>query len=335
MNMSEMAAEKGPNDHIYSPNDWERLLTNKFVPGQVSIGSDGPAGRIGIGREGTYLSTTELFVWPQIITHTHQHIDSLPAHERSSVIAHLVIEGEGFIKQNNSHIQFRAGDISFRNLIQPSQVVFETPCHFLALKLPSSMMNRHGAGGLNQRAPAPRVVQNATPFSCLTHQLLTPRPQGHIADKALCITNTYMALALPWMFVAAYHEVEVVNESAQAHNELRWGQILNYLDIHIFDAEASRSSACASAIGISERYLHKLFAHRGLKYSRLVLERRLVAAKSMLSCSNFFKDSIGLIAYQSGFKSQAHFSRVFRAHYGLSPQQYRFATKHPGSRVTP
>lgn len=330
MNTGVIDTENENDERVYSPLDWERMLANRFIPGQVSMCSGGPAGRIQTRPHTDYLSAAQLFVWPQTITHADHHIGSLPAHERSTVIAHAVIEGVGAIQQGSSYLPFKAGDISFRNLVQPSRVVFEAPSIFFAIRLPASMMRAHLTGTVGRRDMEPRVARSTVPFSDIAKQLLLQSQQSDRGGKAACASNVYMALALPWLFAAAYHDATTHDESAHSINELRWGQILNFLDIYVFDPDASSAAACARSIGISERYLHRLFALRGLRYSRLLLERRLVAARSMLSCTGYRKLTIGLIAYQCGFKDPAHFSRVFRTFFGLSPQQFRIASKVSG-----
>lgn len=54
--------------------------------------------------------------------------------------------------------------------------------------------------------------------------------------------------------------------------------------------------------------------------ARYILTKRLEKVAALLLTSD---DSVTIIAYDCGFKSMAHLSRVFKATYGMPPSQYR------------
>jgi acetamidase/formamidase/AraC-like DNA-binding protein len=79
----------------------------------------------------------------------------------------------------------------------------------------------------------------------------------------------------------------------------------------------------AQAEGISERYLQKLFEGTGSSFTHYLRERRLQRTWADLSNPAEAHHSISEIAYRSGFNDSAHFSRAFRARFGLSPREFR------------
>ncbi|MBC7578551.1 MAG: acetamidase/formamidase family protein [Tardiphaga sp.] len=79
----------------------------------------------------------------------------------------------------------------------------------------------------------------------------------------------------------------------------------------------------AQAEGISERYLQKLFEGTGSNFTHYLRERRLQRAWADLSNPAEAHHAISEIAYRSGFNDSAHFSRAFRARFGLSPREFR------------
>jgi acetamidase/formamidase/AraC-like DNA-binding protein len=79
----------------------------------------------------------------------------------------------------------------------------------------------------------------------------------------------------------------------------------------------------AQAEGISERYLQKLFEGTGNSFTHYLRERRLQRTWADLANPAEVHHSISKIAYRSGFNDSAHFSRVFRARFGLSPREFR------------
>ena len=79
----------------------------------------------------------------------------------------------------------------------------------------------------------------------------------------------------------------------------------------------------AQSEGISERYLQKLFEGIGDNFSHYVRERRLQRAWADLANPAEGHHTISEIAYRYGFGNSAHFSRTFRARFGLSPREFR------------
>ncbi|MBE7204715.1 MAG: helix-turn-helix domain-containing protein [Parafilimonas terrae] len=81
----------------------------------------------------------------------------------------------------------------------------------------------------------------------------------------------------------------------------------------------------AAAMGVSLRRLQELFHERGQHIADYIWERRLAAAAQRLADPACAHLSIGLLAYGSGFASQAHFARRFKERHGTTPRDYRHA----------
>lgn len=82
-------------------------------------------------------------------------------------------------------------------------------------------------------------------------------------------------------------------------------------------------SDLAREVGISERYLHKLFADRGGTVGASVTEARLQRARSMLQSSQHASQSISTIAWQCGFPDRRHFTRRYRQRFQEAPSDTR------------
>ena len=81
----------------------------------------------------------------------------------------------------------------------------------------------------------------------------------------------------------------------------------------------------AAAVGVSLRRLQELFHERGRHISEYIWDRRLTVAAERLADPGGFAVPIGVVAYECGFTTQAHFSRRFKARHGLNPRDYRSA----------
>jgi AraC-like DNA-binding protein len=107
-------------------------------------------------------------------------------------------------------------------------------------------------------------------------------------------------------------------------SDRRLQEVLRYIEVHLSNPNLS-TAMVASGCGISPRYLSFLLKHHGTSFSTLVWEQRLKKAKSWLSASNPNDVSISEIAYSVGFKSPAHFSRMFKRVFQMNPREYRAA----------
>ncbi|MFT4054697.1 MAG: AraC family transcriptional regulator [Novosphingobium sp.] len=104
--------------------------------------------------------------------------------------------------------------------------------------------------------------------------------------------------------------------------ERRLEQVLRFIEVHLADPLLS-TAMVAKGCGISPRYLSFLLRLRDTSFSELVWEQRLGKARDWLAVSDPREVSIGEIAYGVGFKSPAHFSRMFKRVFGANPREYR------------
>ena len=90
--------------------------------------------------------------------------------------------------------------------------------------------------------------------------------------------------------------------------------------------------AVARAGYVSVRQLHRVFAREGLTFGRWVREQRLRRCAEDLADPRLRHLAIAEIAARWGFRSAAHFTRAFRARYGLTPADHRRACRPPLTR---
>lgn len=78
--------------------------------------------------------------------------------------------------------------------------------------------------------------------------------------------------------------------------------------------------------GFSVSHFYRIFtAYTGMTFSRYLTDRRVAAAKRILSTNK--EDSIIDIGAQAGFKSVSSFNRIFKQKTGKTPSEYRDAHK--------
>jgi AraC family transcriptional regulator, positive regulator of tynA and feaB len=102
----------------------------------------------------------------------------------------------------------------------------------------------------------------------------------------------------------------------------RLWEIEAYVMKHLTDPDLSFHKV-ASSCGISARYLSYVLKNGDTTFSDLLWGRRIVKAKEWLTSSSMRNHMVQEIAFMAGFKSAAHFSRMFKDAYGCSPKEFR------------
>jgi AraC family transcriptional activator of tynA and feaB len=102
-------------------------------------------------------------------------------------------------------------------------------------------------------------------------------------------------------------------------------KIENCIDFNLTDPDIS-SSAIAKKCGISVRYLYYLLKENGTSFSTLIWSKRLAKSKEWILSPEMRRHTITEIAFMTGFKHTAHFSRAFRKEFGDPPQRFRTAS---------
>jgi AraC-like DNA-binding protein len=233
-------------------------------------------------------------------------------------LLHLQLGGVSLNRQDGREIQLARGDFAIFDSTRPYQVVFEHDTSILVLRIAQ---------------PAFRSV-----IPCAEAITLVPLSgrtgPGRLA--AVFIHNLWLSLqqGIPSaaggrlcrpvldVVAAAYATVPAARvEGTSLAGALRV-QIHSFIEQHLGDQELNVASI-ATAFGISCRYVHALFKGGRDTVSEYIQSRRLDEAAKTLADRMSSGLSIGRVAFAHGFKSQAHFGRLFREHYGMTPGEYR------------
>ncbi|MDF3283592.1 helix-turn-helix domain-containing protein [Gordonia sp. N1V] len=95
-----------------------------------------------------------------------------------------------------------------------------------------------------------------------------------------------------------------------------------YIEGHLGDPFLT-PAAVAAHHHVSLRYLQKLFAQDGDTVAGFIRRLRLERCRGDLADPLQIHRSVGAICAANGLVEAAHFSRIFKSAYGMSPRQYR------------
>jgi AraC-like DNA-binding protein len=101
---------------------------------------------------------------------------------------------------------------------------------------------------------------------------------------------------------------------------------LAYIDRRVGDPQLN-PAAVAAAIGISTRYLHKVFETTEKSVAAHIRATRLSRARQDLADRRLCQRSISEIASHNGFTNQSVFATSFKKEFGVSPRSVRAAAR--------
>jgi len=106
------------------------------------------------------------------------------------------------------------------------------------------------------------------------------------------------------------------------------GKIRNFIEANLAHP-ALTPAMIAEGCQISVRRLHRAFAATRWTACEWIRHQRLERCRADLLDANLLQQSVTEIAFRWGFNDSAHFSRVFRQEYGVTPSEVR---RRAGSR---
>jgi AraC-like DNA-binding protein len=79
----------------------------------------------------------------------------------------------------------------------------------------------------------------------------------------------------------------------------------------------------AAHLGVTPRYLQRLFEWDGTTFSAFLLAQRLARAHRMLTELKSSESAVSSVAYDVGFGDLSYFNRCFKQHFGATPRDIR------------
>jgi AraC-like DNA-binding protein len=86
----------------------------------------------------------------------------------------------------------------------------------------------------------------------------------------------------------------------------------------------------AARIGVTPRYIRRLFEGTDETFTEFVLSERLRQAHSLLTDPRYDARSISSVAFDVGFSDLSYFNRTFRRRYGATPSEVRDGSPRKG-----
>lgn len=196
-----------------------------------------------------------------------------------------------------------------------SQLV-NLPRHALLEKAPGLDIGRHGLSHFRDAAAYRLLLSylETLDASVSGDPALARLAENHLLDL--------VALMLGRPSRQTLHESAPQSLRVARFAALRQHIEANYRDTHYC------AGVAASALGISERYVHDLMDEGGKSFSAAVNHLRLDEAARLLASPTHQDQRIAELALSVGFGDISYFNRLFRRKFGLTPRDFRHAARY-------
>ena len=248
---------------------------------------------------------------PQVVQRTTSAVRRSPG---DLIKVCVQLHGRATVQQGRHEVGLDPGDLAVYDTGRPYKIRLEGAwaCAVMALPrdaigLPESDLDRW----MHRVYPATHG-----PGSVLSHFVVStvayPRSPGAAAARLGEAGSTLLASTL-------LDDGDLAGTDAA--DDLR-AHVIGYVRAHLGDPRLSRSGI-AAAHHMSARTLDRLFADQPWSVSGLIRHERLEAVRRDLEDPSLRHRSVAALAARWGFFDAAHFSRVFRQHYGHPPSAFR------------
>lgn len=237
----------------------------------------------------------------------------------------LQTRGPAILRQGGETAVLGPGDMVLYDSTRPYEFQFDAPFRQLVVKLPHARL-----APLLPRASAwlGRPVGAGSPMGqVLAAHLATVSNAIGDVDPALrpgLIARTIDLIALT--FSGTAREFAGAGTTVQAAQVAR---AKRFIEGRLADP-ALDAAATAAALGVSEGHLHRLFHTAGTTAGAYIRRRRLERCRADLADPLRAGERITEIALRWGFNDMPHFSRVFRAAFGVTPSEWRSEAERRG-----
>jgi AraC-like DNA-binding protein len=227
----------------------------------------------------------------------------------------LLLTGLGTLEQDGRLVPLVPGNLVFYRGRRPFRLQLTGPYRYFVIDLgqeDTGLLRQAGAAIAN-----PELPQFAT-GRILTATLMEI---AELAARMGPLTRQQMGEHIICMLRTLIHEASRREPDIPAARSAVLDRVLNYIEQHL-DSEASPESI-AAAQHISVRYLHALFQQCDDTVGHHVRRRRMDRIRRDLSDPDLAHLSGYAIAARWGIRNPSHFSKVFRAEFGLTPGEFR------------
>jgi AraC-like DNA-binding protein len=224
------------------------------------------------------------------------------------------LRGRSHFEQGERRIEVNAGMAFLQDTARPLRIEFLEPATSIFVSIPRHEIEARMAGDIGERTISTADATGGIAAEFV--QALTLRV-GQI-DGGVHARLANQAVDLIGLAFTGGDQAAVL--SSPRAGALR--RLKAEVERRLSDADLRPTDVAAGA-GISVRYANVLLAAENTSVERYILQRRLERCRQALEDPLQAHRMIGEVAFSWGFSDHSHFTRRFRAAYGMTPADCR------------
>lgn len=232
----------------------------------------------------------------------------------------FLIRGKAFFKKQNRTMPLPRDAVLIRDPAVPFVFVARTECEWFSMTVPADYFGAHTSSPPLAYFSDPielsesfgRLLKHVMILLCTALDTLDPRDAGDACDGLLCFLRPALMLR---------YRKRRLDEGSGRHEQLR-NDAENVM-IKWMPRPGVTMKEIADYCGISPRLLTIIFREIGTTPAAHLMRLRLEHAAVYLKEAHAKTLSVSEVAEICGFRSAAHFSRAFKAHYGVTPREMK------------
>jgi len=317
VNLAFATSEVDPQDRLSA---WREVVNRAFVPLAITpIGGDngrGPFEASVVARSFGGVRAWHVRASPMSAVRTPRHIE---ASDHDDYLIALHVAGTAHGAQGGRELTLGPGDFALFDSRRPYSIQFTGPgwVEHVIYQVPRASLDARSDLG----TATARCVRAASGAGQLASPYLRTLARAVLSADGLAYGQPFIDAGLDLAVSALRTVAGYAGEPASAHG-VTASALKDYALARLGDPALSPQTVARDGY-VSVRQLHRLFALDGLTFGHWIREQRLRRCRDDLADPRVSHLSIADVAARWGFRSAAHFSRVFRARYGVTPAEYR------------
>jgi AraC-like DNA-binding protein len=294
--------------------EWQERMSNRFVRLQVSTSRPENFHALLHGRSFDDISLSRI----EADAHQVDRLqDFICQGEARYFKLSMLLAGAGLVVQDGREAVLGPGDMAIYDTSRPYSAVFEDGADSLVMVFPQEALDVSGenvaqvtATTLSSTRGTGRLVGPFLHGLAANLDSMSGRGGIMLAHNALDLINTLV-----------YTELGLDVRRADPRTDAL-AEVKEYIERNLANSRLD-PAGIAAAHYMSTRRLHYLFEGAGTTVASWIKLRRLERCRRDLAEPALGAATITQIAMRWGFTDSAHFSRAFKAAFGLTPSDYR------------
>lgn len=295
--------------------EWARLVGRSFASVDLSLGDPARFNGTWIGSKLGALRVNHIRTTCERAARTTRHV---AADRSTSFVFVLVKRGTLAIEQFGRQHDLDPGKYALLYSGEPYQYAHDKPTDVLCLNMPAELFSSW-LFDPKRVCGIPRSGESGLAKLSFDFIRSAASEADRISEEAGHRCGTQVSQLLEMLFEAEGADMIVGSSAVRTALFRRANDVIHS---RIDEVDLSPQSI-ADALGISVRYLHRIFQDAETTVGEVVRQRRLSSCQERLADPRWGHISLKQIGASAGFSSQAHFTHAFRRRYGLSPSEYR------------